>query len=63
MLKVMTMSDDKTKQKAMEAAADIYGIFNTNISLFSLKFSRKNQNLMRAIVFSGSFLFQFLSEL
>ncbi|KAL6320756.1 hypothetical protein AAG906_008756 [Vitis piasezkii] len=25
-LKVMTMSDDKTKQKAMEAAADIYGV-------------------------------------
>ncbi|GFY84219.1 copper transport protein family [Actinidia rufa] len=25
-LKVMTMTDDKTKQKAMEAAADIYGV-------------------------------------
>jgi len=24
-LKVMTMTDDKTKQKAIEAAADIYG--------------------------------------
>lgn len=26
-LKVLTMTDDKTKQKAIEAAADIYGIF------------------------------------
>ncbi|PSS34318.1 Heavy metal-associated isoprenylated plant protein [Actinidia chinensis var. chinensis] len=25
-LKVMTMADDKTKQKAIEAAADIYGV-------------------------------------
>ncbi|RAL51412.1 hypothetical protein DM860_010914 [Cuscuta australis] len=25
-LKVLTMTDDKTKQKAMEAAADIYGV-------------------------------------
>ena len=25
-LKVLTMTDDKTKQKAIEAAADIYGI-------------------------------------
>ena len=25
-LKVMTMTDEKTKQKAMEAAADIYGV-------------------------------------
>ncbi|MGI4297446.1 cation transporter [Klebsiella pneumoniae] len=25
-LKVMTMTDDKTKQKAIEAAADIYGV-------------------------------------
>lgn len=24
-LKVLTMTDDKTKQKAIEAAADIYG--------------------------------------
>ncbi|KOM54874.1 hypothetical protein LR48_Vigan10g076600 [Vigna angularis] len=25
-LKVLTMTDDKTKQKAIEAAADIYGV-------------------------------------
>ncbi|XVE64226.1 hypothetical protein DITRI_Ditri07aG0084100 [Diplodiscus trichospermus] len=25
-LKILTMTDDKTKQKAMEAAADIYGV-------------------------------------
>ncbi|KAI4384767.1 hypothetical protein MLD38_002875 [Melastoma candidum] len=25
-LKIMTMTDDKTKQKAIEAAADIYGV-------------------------------------
>lgn len=25
-LKVLTMTDDKTKQKAIEAAADIYGM-------------------------------------
>ena len=36
----MTMTDDKTKQKAMEAAADIYGIFNTYMSIFSFKFLR-----------------------
>ncbi|KAF7852354.1 hypothetical protein BT93_L0907 [Corymbia citriodora subsp. variegata] len=25
-LKIMTMTDDRTKQKAIEAAADIYGV-------------------------------------
>lgn len=34
-LKVMTMTDDKTKQKAMEAAADIYGISNRFSPLIS----------------------------
>ena len=32
-LKVLTMTDDKTKQKAIEAAADIYG---TSFSVFPL---------------------------
>lgn len=35
-LKVLTMTDDKTKQKAIEAAADIFG--NYYYYFFSFKF-------------------------
>lgn len=43
-LKVMTMADDKTKQKAIEAAADIYGALSFSYRpkiLFIFKFPLK----------------------
>ncbi|KAI8005541.1 hypothetical protein LOK49_LG07G00402 [Camellia lanceoleosa] len=37
-LKVMTMTDEKTKKKAIEAAADIFGIIDVDLMGMGIEF-------------------------